>query len=438
MNQKYFSLLTKLGQARIINAQALGKTVKLTTLKVGDGGEDGGKETNPKETDTALVREKWQGPINSIFQDPDNDHWLVIETVIPEEDGNFYITEFGLYDTDDNLIAIGKYPKTYKPTLAQGSGSSLYIKVIFELSNTANVELKIDPAIVLASRSYVENLLANSFSQMPIAAEILNDDNRLKVNLSSQLLTIKPNQIIRWRGWKNFNTASYSEGERTFSYEQDKTYHLRWSPSTGFNLRDLEDSTYNTHGLDEQHVSFDSSYDDVLLGKIESSQFYPAIIASKRIYRPQISGKGTLWLPLGYRDRSFRLLVTIRNQQQKGNILIQSVDKAHTALFTMRGNNHGDQKSVELNSDDEFWLTSNNSNGEVSISTLTGDIIDDLLYMQNHQSEYVKKVSPDDTIDGDEELFSMGIKRLTTEQVKKGLPLEYEDIESATITFEVF
>ncbi|MDE1465800.1 phage tail protein [Spartinivicinus poritis] len=157
MNQKYFSLLTKLGQARIINAQALGKTVKLTKLKVGDGGEDGGKETNPKETDTALVREKWQGPINSIFQDPDNDHWLVIETVIPEEDGNFYITEFGLYDNDDNLIAVGKYPKTYKPTLAQGSGSSLYIRVIFELSNTATVELKIDPAIVLASRTYVDS-----------------------------------------------------------------------------------------------------------------------------------------------------------------------------------------------------------------------------------------------------------------------------------------
>ncbi|MCX4025103.1 phage tail protein [Endozoicomonas sp. SM1973] len=157
MNQEFFSLLTKQGQARIINAQALGKTVKLTTLKVGDGGEDGGKETNPKETDTSLVRDKWQGPINHIFQHPDNDNWLVAETVIVEEDGNFYITEFGLYDEDDNLIVIGKYPKTYKPTLAQGSGSSLYVRVIFELSNTANVELKIDPAIVLASRQYVDD-----------------------------------------------------------------------------------------------------------------------------------------------------------------------------------------------------------------------------------------------------------------------------------------
>ncbi|WP_163833291.1 phage tail protein [Spartinivicinus ruber] len=438
MNQQFFSLLTELGQARIINAHALGKTVKLTKLKVGDGGDDGGKETNPKETDTALVRERWEGPINSIFQDPENDNWLVAETVIPEEDGNFYITEFGLYDQDDNLIIVGKYPKTYKPTLAQGSGSSLYVRVILELSNTDTVALKIDPAIVLASRSYVDELLMSSFSQLPIAAELLTPDNRLQVTLSDKLLIIKPNQIIRWRGWKDFNTSNYSEIERQFSYQAGKTYHLRWSPAAGFKLKDLVDSTYNSNNLAEQDLSFDSTYDDVLIGKVENGDYYPAIIATKRLYRPQFSGDGTLWLPLGYRDRSFRLLVTIRNQQQKGNILIKSVDKAHTALFTMRGNNHGDKGGVELNSDDEFWLTSNNSNGEVSISTLTGDIIDNWLYMQNHQSEYVKTVSPDDTIDGDEELFSMGIKRLTTEDVQKGLPLEYEDIESASIAFEVF
>ncbi|RDH45825.1 phage tail protein [Zooshikella ganghwensis] len=66
------------------------------------------------------------------------------------------MTEFGLYDDEDNLIVVGKYPKTYKPRLDQGSGSSLYLKVIFELSNTKTVELKIDPAIVLASRQYVD------------------------------------------------------------------------------------------------------------------------------------------------------------------------------------------------------------------------------------------------------------------------------------------
>ncbi|MBU2713738.1 phage tail-collar fiber domain-containing protein [Zooshikella harenae] len=84
MNTEYYSLLTEVGQARTINAHALGKTVKLTMLKVGDGGEDGGKETSPKETDTELVRVRWQGPINSIYQDeqtqqpPTESRWVSI------------------------------------------------------------------------------------------------------------------------------------------------------------------------------------------------------------------------------------------------------------------------------------------------------------------------------------------------------------------------
>ncbi|WP_163832254.1 phage tail protein [Spartinivicinus ruber] len=274
--------------------------------------------------------------------------------------------------------------------------------------------------------------------QLPIMPEVLTPTNRLAVIIEHQQLTIVKNQVIRWRGWQDFNTSGYSENQRQFFIDSDKTYHLRWSPLGGFDLKDLNDTPYNPNSLVEYDLSFDTTYDDVLLGKIEAGDYYPSIIATKRLYRPKISGNGTLWLPLGYRDRSFRLLVTIRNQLQQGNVLFKSVDKAHTALFTMRGNNHGDNMNVELDSDDEFWLTSNNSNGEVSISTLTGDIIDDLLYMQNHQSEYVKKIQPGNTIDGDEELFSMGIKRLTTEDVQKGLPLDYANIESASIVFEVF
>ncbi|WP_163834736.1 phage tail-collar fiber domain-containing protein [Spartinivicinus ruber] len=282
-------------------------------------------------------------------------------------------------------------------------------------------------------------LQAGHLSLLPIMPELVTPDNRLAVELRGSVITVKPGQIIRWRGWKNFNTADYPESQRAFDYiSVNKTYHLRWSPVNGFQLRDLQDSVYNPQGLTERDLSFDSTYDDVLMGGVGNGVFYTAIIKPKRVYRYHTKGNGLLRLPLGYRDRSFRLLVTIRNQLQQGNVLFKSVDKAHTALFTMRGNNHGDNMNVELDSDDKFLFTSNNSNGEVSISTLTGDIIDDLLYMQNHQSEYVKKVSPDDTIDGDEELFSMGIKRLTIEDVQKGLPLEYEDIESASIVFEVF
>ncbi|MBU2708083.1 phage tail protein [Zooshikella marina] len=159
MNIEYYNLLTEVGTAKLTNATLMGDTLKLTTIKVGDGGVDEGKETFPSETATSLVRERWSGNITHLSIDPENKNWVVAEAVIPVDVGGFYITEFGLYDHQGDLICIGKYPKTYKPKVQQNSGSasSLYLKVVLEISSSKNIELKIDPAIVLASRQYVKD-----------------------------------------------------------------------------------------------------------------------------------------------------------------------------------------------------------------------------------------------------------------------------------------
>lgn len=275
--------------------------------------------------------------------------------------------------------------------------------------------------------------------QLPIMPEVTTPTNRLSVIIEHQQLTIFPNQVIRWRGWQDFNTADYSENQRQFFIEKDKTYHLRWSPQNGFGLKDLADTTYNPQGLDEHDVVFDTTYDDVLMGKIETNVFYPAIIATKRLYRPQLKGGGILWLPLGYRDRAFRLVVSIRNHKAVGKMNFMGVNKGHQAYFSMLGDKHGsEKKKLQTISSDHFLITSNNSQGEVCMSTVTGDVVENDLYLQAHQSEYVKKVAEGDESDGDEELFSMGIKTLTPEEMQRGLPLEYWDIEKATLVFEVF
>ncbi|MDE1463366.1 phage tail protein [Spartinivicinus poritis] len=155
MSNKYYSILTKTGQAQFTNTAALGSKLKLQTIKIGDGGDDNGKETSPKESDTQLIRERWSGHINDLYVNPENQNWLVIEATIPDDDGGFYITEFGVYDDQNNLIAIGKYPKTYKPNITEGSGSSLFIRVMLQVSNANQVDMKVDPAIMLASKRYV-------------------------------------------------------------------------------------------------------------------------------------------------------------------------------------------------------------------------------------------------------------------------------------------
>ncbi len=149
----FYTILTDIGKAKIANATALGTVVQLTHIAVGDGN---GVEIVPDQTDNVLANEVWRAALNSIDVDPVNPDWIVAEGYIPSTDGGFTVREVGLFDLAGDMIAIGSYPDTYKPTLASGSAKDLYIKVIIEVSSASSVELKIDPAVVLASRAFTD------------------------------------------------------------------------------------------------------------------------------------------------------------------------------------------------------------------------------------------------------------------------------------------
>lgn len=171
----FYTLLTNIGKAKLANATALGTTVQLTHIAVGDGN---GSAITPVDTATVLTHEVWRAALNSIAVDPANTNWIVAEGYIPSTSGGFTVREVGLFDIDGDLIAIGSYPDTYKPTLASGSAKDLYIKVIIEVTNSSTVTLKIDPAVVLSTRSYVDSKVveheakADPHSQYLTAAKI--------------------------------------------------------------------------------------------------------------------------------------------------------------------------------------------------------------------------------------------------------------------------
>ena len=148
--QDFYTLITVVGQAKIANAVALGRTVELSEMAVSDW--DG----YPTQEQTELHNEVYRGALNSIFGDNSNPNWITAEAVIPQEEGGWYVREIGIYDTDGDLFAVARYPSTYKPVLSGGAGKDLYIKTILEVSNSDVVELKIDPSVVLASREYTD------------------------------------------------------------------------------------------------------------------------------------------------------------------------------------------------------------------------------------------------------------------------------------------
>ncbi|MGT3260566.1 phage tail-collar fiber domain-containing protein [Yersinia enterocolitica] len=154
MTTKYFAILTNQGAARLANAAALGTTLKITHMSVGDGG---GKAVTPNPEQTTLINEVRRGAVNMLSIDPQNINQIIVEQVIPENEGGWFIREIGLFDSEGMLIAVANCPETYKPLLQEGSGRTQTIRMILIVSSASAVELKIDPSVVLATRQYVDN-----------------------------------------------------------------------------------------------------------------------------------------------------------------------------------------------------------------------------------------------------------------------------------------
>lgn len=156
MATKYLALLTNIGAAKLAKATALGTKVEITQLAVGDGN---GVLPTPNPAQTALVHELRRAPLNMLTVDPANASQIIAEQVIPEDVGGWWIREIGLFDKDGDMVAIANCAETYKPQLQEGSGRVQVIRVILIVSSTEAVTLKIDPAVVLATRQYVDSQL---------------------------------------------------------------------------------------------------------------------------------------------------------------------------------------------------------------------------------------------------------------------------------------
>lgn len=189
MTAKYFAILTNQGAARLANAAALGTKLNLTQMAVGDAN---GTFPTPDPAQTKLINQKRIAPLNLLTVDPANTSQIIAEQIIPENEGGFWIREIGLYDDDGILIAVANCPETYKPQLQEGSGRTQTIRMILIVSSTSAITLKIDPAVVLATRQYVDDKIievkgyaddlmkkhveaANPHKQYPLIANALKE-----------------------------------------------------------------------------------------------------------------------------------------------------------------------------------------------------------------------------------------------------------------------
>ncbi|WP_432214416.1 phage tail protein [Pseudomonas mosselii] len=162
-NTQFYAILTNVGAAKQANADALGVPWKITQMGVGDAN---GTEPTPNATQTRLINEWRRAPLNQLKVDDKNNAIIVAEQVIPAEVGGKWIREIALYDADGDMIAVANCPPTFKPLLSQGSGRTQVVRMNLLVSSSSNVELKIDPAVVLATREYVDTVVVEALSKL--------------------------------------------------------------------------------------------------------------------------------------------------------------------------------------------------------------------------------------------------------------------------------
>ena len=150
MGEEFYTILTKAGKALVADSIANGTDINLSAVAVGD------VDHTPDENQTALLRERARLPITEILFDNDNPAWLRVSTLIPPAVGGWNIYEAGLFTKTGVLFALAKLDGAFKPLYPSGMTKEVALDIILEISSEANVNLTVDPHVVIATREWVK------------------------------------------------------------------------------------------------------------------------------------------------------------------------------------------------------------------------------------------------------------------------------------------
>lgn len=153
-NSIFGGMLTTLGAAKKTNCDALGVPWEPRYMLIGDAN---GTDPVPNPAQTQLVHQVYRAQINQLYVSPTDANILIAELVLPPDVGGWWIRELALEDKDGVFCAVANAAPSYKPLLTQGSGRNQVVRMHIITSGTANIQLKIDPSVVLATRQYVDS-----------------------------------------------------------------------------------------------------------------------------------------------------------------------------------------------------------------------------------------------------------------------------------------
>jgi phage-related tail fiber protein len=152
-NSIFGGMLTIQGAAKKTNCDALGIPWVPRYMLIGDAN---GTDPVPNPSQIKLINQVYRAQINQLYVSPTDANVLIAELVLPPDVGGWWVRELALEDKDGVFSAVANAAPSYKPQLEQNSGRNQVVRMHIITSGTANIQLKIDPSVVLATRAYVD------------------------------------------------------------------------------------------------------------------------------------------------------------------------------------------------------------------------------------------------------------------------------------------
>lgn len=171
--KKYITTLTPAGEAKLAAAALTGEPVGFAYMAVGDGG---GSAAAPDPSRTDLINELYRANLNRLIIADQAANIIRAEMIMQPQVGGFWLREAALYDEDGVCLAVANLPESYKPLLSEGSGKMHAVNLWIAISNTAAVELKADPSVILATVEEVDKAKAEAKDYTDEVAGALDTD----------------------------------------------------------------------------------------------------------------------------------------------------------------------------------------------------------------------------------------------------------------------
>ena len=155
---QYSPIITNLGKDLIADSIVNGTLITLKYLAWGDGG---GISVSTLETQTSLINEVYRKQVSSVEINHEVSYWIDVVTDIPNSVGGFYVREVGIFTEDNILFAVASHPEFLKSLAVDGTAMDFREKLILEVTNLTEVNLYINPSVVMATIDYVNNVNLN-------------------------------------------------------------------------------------------------------------------------------------------------------------------------------------------------------------------------------------------------------------------------------------